>query len=234
MQPRDKKPSDENSCSEATCNALRGWPGSSQACAALVCPPHRGSRVPALLFASLFSISGWVDAQPALPPPPAERPSVTGTNRDAGIGPSDRAGLLLDQAPLEHAESLYKARRYDEAMSAFGVLAATEDHPFAWLRIGNIWHRRGDVPMALDAYVRAQSRGQQTSSDERLAVRATMNIVLLALDQAQIALEALGKNPGAPSDPWAREIVLRMEELRAVLPATPPDPAARLSLQGPR
>lgn len=134
----------------------------------------------------------------------------------AGTGGPRQPGL--EAQPLELAEAAYRARRYDEALDRFGLLAAGSDHPFAWLRIGNIWHRRGQVAMAMDAYGRARDSAAALGHVRGLRERAIMNIGLLSLEQARRALVAVGPVSGA--DPrWQREMQLRLAELGDALGA---------------
>ena len=132
---------------------------------------------------------------------------------------------VAEQAPtnvtLEAAEFNYRARRLSAAMEQFGMVAAMEDHPFAWLRVGNICHRRGDASGALDAYQRAANAAAKSPEFAALGHRAVMNQALLGLDQAQSALETLGMNsPGGGDAKWIEEMQLRLQELSAAIPAT--------------
>ncbi|MEZ5652438.1 MAG: hypothetical protein R3E87_18015 [Burkholderiaceae bacterium] len=167
-------------------------------------------------------------------------------DRSAGVAsPSGRAATVhVDMSPLERAEAAYRARRYEVALEQFGLVAATDDHPLAWLRIGNIWHRQGQVAMAMDAYGRARDAAARVGQKRGLRERAIMNIALLSLDQAQRALDAAGDRVGAPDNRrWHAEVELRLHELldsivggasgeqhvlsQAVAPRVAGDPAER-------
>lgn len=132
--------------------------------------------------------------------------------------PSSEQKFASD-ATLQTAEFNYRARRLSAAMEQFGMIAAMQDHPFAWLRVGNICHRRGDASGALDAYQRAAKAASRSPEYVELGHRAIMNQALLGLDQAQLALESLGmKASGVADNQWVDEIQLRLEELAAAIP----------------
>ncbi len=123
-----------------------------------------------------------------------------------------------EQATLQKAEANYRARRLDAAMEQFGMIAAMDNHPFAWLRIGNICHRRGDVSGAFDAYQRARASASGAERFAELQARAVMNLALLGLDQAQVALEDLGlPDRQRASGRWVDEVRLRLDELAGTL-----------------
>jgi len=127
--------------------------------------------------------------------------------------------LTEPDTTLQQAEFNYRARRLSAAMEQFGMLAAMHDHPFAWLRIGNICHRRGDASGALDAYQRAARAASRSAEFDDLGQRAIMNQALLGLDQTQLALEALGLRAAVQADKgWMGEMQLRLEELSAAMP----------------
>lgn len=152
--------------------------------------------------------------------------SVTPAVRAATLPPTEPAVSLFDDytatATLQKAEENYRARRLDAAMEQFGMIAAMDDHPFAWLRIGNICHRRGDVSGAFDAYRRARQAASGSPQYAQIRAQAIMNLALLGLDQAQLALEDLGTENATPdSRRWAHEVRLRLGELNNAL--TPPE-----------
>lgn len=145
-------------------------------------------------------------------------------------GISSQLARSPDDPTLEKAEINYRARRLTAAMEQFGMIAALDDHPFAWLRVGNILHRRGDVAGALDAYQRAHRAAARSSRYAALGARAMMNQALLGLDQAQLALDTLsGKPARQATDPWLNEVRTRLEELSAALPGKPASGAAPLA-----
>ncbi|MGH1357966.1 MAG: hypothetical protein ACRBC3_04315 [Burkholderiaceae bacterium] len=170
------------------------------------------SARPVKLIAAMITAFGL--CQPAIAQDP--KPASAGFASHLAQSPADPT--------LEKAEINYRARRLTAAMEQFGMIAALHDHPFAWLRVGNILHRRGDVVGALDAYQRAQRAARQADRFAQLGARALMNLALLGLDQAQLALEAFG-NVDAPraTSPWVKEVQTRLSELTAALPAKPVD-----------
>ncbi len=137
-------------------------------------------------------------------------------------GISSQLARSPDDPTLQRAEINYRARRLTAAMEQFGMIAALNDHPFAWLRVGNILHRRGDVVGALDAYRRAHQAAGRERRYAPLGARAMMNQALLGLDQAQAALDALTGAPARQAtSPWIAEVRTRLDELSAALPNKP-------------
>lgn len=145
-------------------------------------------------------------------------PQVVATHTD-----SLQAAGIAQNATLEKAEINYRARRLSAAMEQFGMVAAMQDHPFAWLRVGNICHRRGDVTGAFDAYKRAQIAASQSERFADLRDRAVMNLALLGLDQAQVALEQINASgAGKASATWVTEVRTRIGELSDAMPGVDP------------
>ncbi|MEZ5741309.1 MAG: tetratricopeptide repeat protein [Burkholderiaceae bacterium] len=155
-------------------------------------------------------------------------PAIGAGNRLA-VSPDDissgQEALGGEMGPMARGEAAYRARNYDVAMDQFGLVAASSNHPFAWLRIGNIWHRRGNVPMALDAYNRARDAAAPNGQQAALFYRALMNISLLTLEQARQAVTEIGATAGGSGTAkWLGEIRLRLTELSAAVPVGTPDP----------
>lgn len=135
---------------------------------------------------------------------------VARSDLSAGTGDavgSDQAAMLRD------AETAYHNARYDAAMAGFAMVAAMQNEPFAWLRIGNIWHRRGQSAMAMDAYTRAVQTGGASDLTMGIAQRASKNLVLLGLSLAELSAQRLDgrKTPGQ----WEREIQRRLARLES-------------------
>lgn len=87
----------------------------------------------------------------------------------------------------EAAEAAYRDGRHQEAFAAWGRAAAAAPHDArAWLRVGNLWQRAGDPQRAAQAY-RTAMQGQP----EEARARAALNLALLSLGQAGIALRSL-------------------------------------------
>ncbi|MEZ5660987.1 MAG: hypothetical protein R3E83_21480 [Burkholderiaceae bacterium] len=192
--------------------------------------PRHGARVLALMCLTIGLASApLAAAQSTLL---SARLANPGSPGNASSGPADGsaggrgAGLAseairVDMSPMERAEAAYRARRYDVALEHFGMVAASEDHPLAWLRIANIWHRQGQVAMAMDAYGRARDAAARLGQQHGLRERAIMNIALLSLDQAQRALDAAGAVVTAPENRrWQAEVQLRLHELLDSLAGT--------------
>lgn len=156
-----------------------------------------------------------------LPVVPRVMTTVAQETPDAHPGVEESLSDPRSGNAMQGAELNYRARRYDVALEQFGVIAAMQDHPFAWLRIGNIWHRRGEVGQAFDAYTRARDAASTSQRLSGLRDRATMNLALLGLDQAQIAVEEMHTaRAAAPSQQWQQEVAARLDELRTGLPAS--------------
>ncbi|MGC1441904.1 MAG: hypothetical protein WA888_14960 [Burkholderiaceae bacterium] len=133
----------------------------------------------------------------------------------------DAASQELNPAVLRLAEQDYQAGRFGPALDRFGIAAAMSNHPFAWLRVGNIWHRRGHVAMALDAYARARTTAAKSPGHLGLLKRANMNLALLGLDQAKRSLQTIGMQKNPADAAWFGEVGLRIAELQRVLPEGP-------------
>lgn len=91
---------------------------------------------------------------------------------------------------LSEAEGLYREARYDEAQRAFSaIVAADPGHAHAWLRIGNLMHRKRNWFDALSAYRKAA----RPQADHAIREKAVYNIALLNLELARHALRRLEK-----------------------------------------
>lgn len=111
-----------------------------------------------------FAQAQW-DPQSVFADPLA--PGLTGAASGAGAGPVAGAGPELSATPgpidqatidrlLGEAESAYRAGRWGQALESFKAVTAFDaDNPQAWLRIGNLNHRRGQLLAAASAYRRA-------------------------------------------------------------------------------
>ena len=63
------------------------------------------------------------------------------------------------------AEEAYRSRRWSEAMQAFNAIVVFEpNHARAWLRIGNLHHRRNQLLSAASAYRKAARRAPTADS----------------------------------------------------------------------
>jgi len=115
--------------------------------------------------------------------------------------PPEAAALLLREA-----EEAYRARRWDIALEAFRrVVALDSEHAGAWLRIGNLHHRRSQWLSAASAYRKAADRAARDgaapepgsavsgnpSSDVGLRdiqAKALLNLASVNLEMAEAAL----------------------------------------------
>jgi uncharacterized membrane protein (UPF0127 family)/tetratricopeptide (TPR) repeat protein len=89
---------------------------------------------------------------------------------------------------LADAEQLYRDGRYAEALPLFRAIVASDPaHAHAWLRIGNLMHRKRDWFDALTAYRRAARPG----ADAVIREKAVYNVALLNLELARQALKRL-------------------------------------------
>ncbi|MGD9872450.1 MAG: hypothetical protein AB7S63_15555 [Thauera sp.] len=120
--------------------------------------------------------------------PGADR-SVPGTDRSAPGAAAEPAVRPVDQATLERllaeAEDAYEGARWGQALEAFKAVTAFDPgNPQAWLRIGNLHHRRGHLLAAASAYRKAGSGAQ---GEARL--KALVNLVSVNLELARAALD---------------------------------------------
>jgi tetratricopeptide (TPR) repeat protein len=91
---------------------------------------------------------------------------------------------------LAEAEALYRGSRFDEALPAFrAIVDADPDHAHAWLRIGNLLHRKRDWFDALSAYRRAA----RPQADPVIREKAVYNVALLNLELARQAIKRLDR-----------------------------------------
>ncbi len=167
----------------------------------------------------------------ASPSGAAASASQAGQSLDAQLGMAEPMAGAASGDSLQAAEFHYRARRFDQALEHFGMIAAMQDHPFAWLRVGNIWHRRGQVGRAFDAYLRVDQAAGVASRFSALRDRAAMNRALLGIDQAQLVVEEMRMAKiSVPSRQWQHEVLTRLDELREAFPndataSTAPDAA---------
>ena len=121
---------------------------------------------------------------------PADGPSApdSGTARSAPAAPDDAS-----PGRLAEAETLYRASRFDEALAAFrAIVQADPGHAHAWLRIGNVLHRKREWFDALSAYRKAA----RPQADPAIREKAVYNVALLNLELARQALKRLERIRG--------------------------------------
>lgn len=159
-------------------------------------------------------------------PSPAAEPPV---DASASATRADLAHLL------ERGEAAYRGGRADEAMAAFERVVSLEPgHVLAWLRIGNLHHRRNDRFKALGAYRRAAARGDGEGTDSALRAKALYNLALINLELAQQSLHTLERiGPAAaaagPREPIGEAIRSVRQRLDAL--AGPGSASARAASQ---
>lgn len=100
---------------------------------------------------SAASSSAGMPWEPEPWPAPPEEASPIEAN--GAVAPVDRDTIVR---LLGEAEASYQAGRWAQAMEAFRAVTAFDAaNPFAWLRIGNLHHRRGQLLAAASAYRKA-------------------------------------------------------------------------------
>lgn len=195
--------------------------------------------VPALLPASrVVALTAllWLNAgcatqgQPVDPFPVAADLAAPKAERSAPRTEERLRATPVDQATiarlLAEAEDAYEAARWGQALEAFKAVTAFDPaNPQAWLRIGNLHHRRGHLLAAASAYRKAGSGAQGEARIKALVNLASVNLELAgaALDEARslvgdgadttaTAREALGAELAGQADaldrftrarPWA-------------------------------
>lgn len=130
----------------------------------------------------------------AAPPPPTEAPSPPLT-----ASPRSGSAHGRPNSSLADAETLYRASRFDEALLAFrSIVDAEPAHAHAWLRIGNILHRKREWFDALSAYRKAA----RPQADPAIREKAVYNVALLNLELARQAMKRLERirNEQAPTN----------------------------------
>ncbi|GAA4406230.1 hypothetical protein GCM10023089_14550 [Quisquiliibacterium transsilvanicum] len=178
----------------------------------------------------------WLNAGCATQGPPVDPFPVAA---DLAAPKVDRTGPRADDASpsgpvdpatiarlLAEAEDAYEGARWGQALEAFKAVTAFDSaNPQAWLRIGNLHHRRGHLLAAASAYRKAGSGAQGEARLKALVNLASVNLELAgaALDEARAlagdgadttatAREALGAELAGQADalervtrarPWA-------------------------------
>jgi uncharacterized membrane protein (UPF0127 family) len=127
-----------------------------------------------------------------LPPPVLTVAPASGSAASpaAGPAPSPDSGPAhaAPNGRLAEAEALYRASRFDEALPAFrAIVDADPGHAHAWLRIGNILHRKREWFDALSAYRKAA----RPQADPAIREKAVYNVALLNLELARQAMKRL-------------------------------------------
>lgn len=168
------------------------------------------------------------DAQPAAEPRSAQARALPDGLVDqfdepeaADAGSADRVAHHDLARLLEEGEAAYRGRRREAALVAFQrAVTIAPDQAFAWLRLGNLHHQRGDAFKALAAYRRAASRGSGEGTDPALRAKALYNLALINLDLAQQTLRTLERigppaTTAGPREPLAAAVQAARRRLEA-------------------
>ena len=127
---------------------------------------------------------------------PAARPA---TSASASAPP--HAGALVLTRPLApetlarvlaEAESLYRARQFEQARQAYATLVELEPlNAHAWLRLGNLHQHAGRDVDALEAYRNATLTVPTVPSEAEARGKALLNVALLHVASASRAIDEL-------------------------------------------
>lgn len=135
--------------------------------------------------------------------------------------PAPSAAMMAETPPPTRgeAEAAYREGRHHEAFAAWSkAAAAAPQDARAWLRLGNLWQRAGDLQRASQAY-RTALEGQP----EEARARAALNLALLGLAQAGGALRSLdAQRLPIELRPLARLLDQQLEAARAAADAIAP------------
>lgn len=104
---------------------------------------------------------------------------------------------------IDEADGLYRSGRITEAIAGYRTVVRIDPiHPIAWLRLGNLHHRRGEALAAMDAYRRAAAVATDEPDGGDLELRAgsksLVNLAILhaqELDAVLARLERMGEPP---------------------------------------
>ncbi len=169
-----------------------------------------------------------------LPPPDTEhrprsidRKSVNADRKASSAAVQPTAGTVDDttvERLLAQAEDAYDGARWGQALESFKAVTTFDpDNSQAWLRIGNLHQRRGQLLAAASAYRKA---GSAARGEARL--KALVNLASVNLELAGAALESARALAGGAKDATASTRDLLGAELAAQA-----DALARFSRQQP-
>lgn len=215
------------------------------------------SKAAVAAMVSAAAISGCATSESPLATPMSHRPDQMADTFDAAepdvathTTPKAAPGALPD-APtnalpaaashdelarlLGEGEAAYRARRYDEALAAFQrVVSIDSAQAQAWLRLGNLHHRRGKWFEALSAYRRVAARGSGDGVDTAVRAKAHYNLALINLELARQSLRILERiGPAAAAADEREPLSAAVQSARRRLDAfgekavPAPRPAAR-------
>ena len=157
-------------------------------------PRHRRwSIVGALVCLSALAVQR-VRAQDVWLAPPDARVRVDTTQ--AASAPAGALVLTRPLAPetlarvLAEAESLYRARQFEQARQAYATLVEIEPlNAHAWLRLGNLHQHAGREVDALEAYRNATLTVSSTPAEAEARGKALLNVALLHVASASRAID---------------------------------------------
>ena len=145
---------------------------------------------------SALALSGFLMGSIASGATAYEAATADGVTADSIRSDSFRQSAATESPPAaagsplpsrEDAESAYRDGRHKEAFAAWSkAAAAAPQDARAWLRVGNLWQRAGDLTRAAQAY-----RTAMDGQPEDARARAALNLALLGLGQASSALRSL-------------------------------------------
>lgn len=177
--------------------------------------------------------------------------TATASSKTRGSAPPEATVFLFREA-----EEAYRTRRWDVALDNYRrVVALQPDHAGAWLRIGNLHHRRGQWLAAASAYRKAADRaardGAAAEPDGAVAgnpspaagprdiqAKALLNLASVNLELAEAALTqaaALSRasTDQAPAGEAIAEQARRLADRLQGRLATPTGPSGPTVATGP-
>ena len=157
-------------------------------------PRHRRwSIVGALVCLSALAVQR-VRAQDVWLAPPDARVRVDTTQ--VASAPAGALVLTRPLAPetlarvLAEAESLYRARQFEQARQAYATLVEIEPlNAHAWLRLGNLHQHAGREVDALEAYRNATLTVSSSPAEAEARGKALLNVALLHVASASRAID---------------------------------------------
>lgn len=183
-------------------NASISRPGTGAACSAAA------KRVLLLTAALWFGTGSAASSSAGMPwepePWPAPPEEAAPVEAIGTVAPVDRDTIVR---LLGEAEASYQAGRWAQAMEAFRAVTAFDAaNPSAWLRIGNLHHRRGQLLAAASAYRKA-------------AGAAAMSVASTAFPAPGASAASTGSRPlgGSPAMAAAEPPEMRQARIKALI-----------------
>lgn len=118
----------------------------------------------------------------------------TTASEPSAVPPADPEAL---HRMLVEAEAAYAEGHWSSALEAFTAVSAVDPaNAFAWLRIGNLHHRQGQLQAAGDAYRRAggnaahgATRAAESIEIRQTRIKALINLASVEVELASAALD---------------------------------------------